>query len=244
MPAPARSLAFYQEMDDAVKGPMAHLLLARPIITGHHLDLLRRIARDPVLVAVRNSVFADVRHLDSLEAALDFLRHTGLARDVEAMPSGSGWRAIARRVEADLDRAEAPAAPFAIPAGWRQLRTLRDVRALGALLANCASGYESPCILRPWFSGTAVFLAAEGDRAGLATVHTCGDGAWWLGEIHMEPRGTHVPNPVTAMLSAALSLAMVSVGHRLLHCDPIVAIRTLMLAGEHPQISPGNWLAE
>lgn len=94
-------LAFYIALNDALHGPLGAALLRRDVILQSTLSLVPRLAADPVLAACGEAIIEDQRALASLEIALTLLRGHGLARDIEALPPGSGWRAIVARVAAD-----------------------------------------------------------------------------------------------------------------------------------------------
>lgn len=223
---------FYTRLNAALAGPLRAALLLRPRLSPDTLDAAARIAADPVLAACGAAALAHRGHLEDLEAALAFLRAHGLARDIEALPPGSGWRAVAARVAADLARAATPPAPWPIPPGWSQPARWREVAEAGRLAGNCLASLPlSLHLLDQWMAGRAVVLAAT-VRPGLATVERCGPTVWRLTEIDARAGGLAAHIAARVDLEAALVAGMASAGHRLLAREPVGALRALLETAE------------
>ena len=183
----ALDLATYHAINRCLHGPLGGALLKRHLVVPSTVALVQRVMADPVLAACAETIIADEKPLANFEASLALLRAYGLAHDIKALQSGSGWRAAAARVANDLGRAQCPVAPFAVPSGWHQPRHWAEVKTIGRLAENCL-GSPLACVgyVGPWISGRLVILCAE-DGTGLATVNAAGGGMWWLSEINLGP---------------------------------------------------------
>jgi hypothetical protein len=123
----ARNLDVYRRLNDALHGPAAEAIFEADQVSDHLLSLLDRIAKDRVLWAARKAIGTSDYGERSLTSALAFLRAHGLAFAIETLPPGSGWRAVLRRLKADLGRARGPVPAFLPPDGWRRVETMAQL---------------------------------------------------------------------------------------------------------------------
>lgn len=217
-------LSFYVRLNGLLHGPAADLLAEADPITRSLLDTVEAIVLDPVLLAARKCFdgASSDRHL--LQSVLAFLRATGLANRIETLPSGSGWRAILRRVKADLAPAVCPPVPFAAPENWQIVGTLGDLFEIGRRLGNCVgslagSGHHH---LRQFSTGDAVFLTARREQEILAMVLRVAPTQWTLEQIAGKER-----LPLTLQrrdLVAKLHAVMTQASHTLLDDEPFNAM--------------------
>lgn len=108
----ARPLHVYQRTNRILCGPACDLLIDSETIDDGCLQGVEELVADRVLLAAQKVVGRSEGYIRQLRSALIYLRATGLAREIEQLPTGAGWRSIQRRVTADLGRAVAPPSPF------------------------------------------------------------------------------------------------------------------------------------
>ncbi len=114
----AMPYAFYCRMNNVLWGPASDLLLSSTEpVSESFLRIVETVVSDPVLLAFRTAIGRSTDSLIVVQSLVAFLRATGLSVDLEALPPGSGWRALARRIKSDLGRAIAPPLPFGCPNG-------------------------------------------------------------------------------------------------------------------------------
>lgn len=123
-----RPLTFYRRTNSILCGPASSLLVSSEIVDEACLSVVEELVSEPVLLAAEKAVGRSASNLRYLRTAFAFLRATGLALDVERLPSGAGWRSIKRRITSDLGRAVAPSRrrcrSAALPAGGMLRRCL------------------------------------------------------------------------------------------------------------------------
>jgi hypothetical protein len=137
----AMPLAFYRRVNDVLRGPASDLLLDREVVNEPCLGIIEVIASDPVLLSARKAIGNCSSNLNIVRTAVAFVRATGLSADVEQLPAGSSWRALKRRITADLGRASAPPLQFRQPQGWMHVEKMSELLRIGTELENCIAGF-------------------------------------------------------------------------------------------------------
>ena len=223
----ARPLAFYRRTNSILCGPAASLLLSSDAVDEACLRVVEQLVSEPALLAAHKAIGRSDHSLHQLKAVLAYLRATGLALDVEQLPSGAGWRSIKRRLTADLGRAVAPPLPFRCPTGWRHVDRLSDLFDLGRQFGNCVAGISSGGShhLVQFISGAEVFLASDGEPA-LASALSVGPHLWVLAETAIGRQ--HLGgSPLIGGLRIALGEVLAEAGHMLLEIAPASAMQSI-----------------
>lgn len=224
----ARPLHTYERTNRILCGPASDLLLGSEAIDDGCLRVVEELVSDRVLLAAQQAVERSESQLRQLRSALAYLRATGLARDIEQLPAGAGWRSIKRRITADLGRAVAPPLPFRCPAGWQYVATLSDLFDLGRQFGNCVNGLGGGGThhLVNFVSGMEVFFANDGEPTALASVQNVGPCLWVLAETAFR---RHQPgrSPLMGDLRVALGEVLAEAGHVLLEITPVSALQSV-----------------
>ena len=112
-----------------------------------------------------------------------YLRSSGLAADVEKLPPNSGWRAVHRRIVADLGRARATLPAFAAPEGWTIVGDVATLLAIGRAMQNCVAALDLGGIenMKNLVDGRALFFTNEGPPQMLALLQVAGPSLWTIG---------------------------------------------------------------
>ena len=223
-----RALRFYLRLHALLGSPAAALVLAASPLGEDALTVGEMALRDPVLLAVGRGVHNSLHTAQCAASALAYLRAMGLARDVEALPPGSGLPALVRRLRADLARARPPAPPFPAPAGWLHVASVGDLWRIGRKLGNCVADIRggSHHVLA-YVSGDEVMLAHAGEPLLLACVERVGPGCWHLQQCK---GARNVPAP--ADLREALRDGLRAVGVELVEVEAASALGHLAYAAE------------
>ena len=224
----ALDLAVYVRLNDVLHGPAADLLQDTDEITDSDLQLVTQIVADPVLLAARKAIGWSAGDLQHLQLALTYLRAKGLARDIEDLPAGSGWKAIYRRISRDLGRERAPKAAFAVPASWRQIEDVAELWRVGTALGNCVSSLRSggEGHVEQLIDGDAVYLVHAAEPLMLACVRRVGPNLWTLAETTTSRPGSDIMAARDA-LRTGLIKAIADTGGALLSQSPMAGIRSI-----------------
>lgn len=229
----AMPLAFYRRLNRVLSGPASAAVLEHEVISEVCLRVAEALAGDPVLLAARRAIGRSEHNLHQLRSVLALLRARGLARDIEQVPQGAGWRSVVRRLTADLGRAVAPALPFRCPPGWRHVAVLSDLFGLGKTLSNCVSGLGGGGThhLLHFIDGEEVFFASDGEQAALASVQSVGSRLWVISEMAIR-RAQPGLLPMVGDLREALGEVLAEAGHVLLEVAPISAFQSIAWSAE------------
>ena len=224
----ALELAVYGRLNKVLHGPAADLLLDAEEITDNDLRVVTKIVADPVLLAARKAIRWSATDLQHLQLALAYLRAKGLSHDIETLPPGAGWKAILRRISGDLGRAQAPAASFAVPEGWRQIEDVAGLWQIGTALGNCVSSLRSggEGHVEQLIDGEAIYLVHDAEPLMLASVRRVGPNLWTLAETTTSRPGSDIMAARDALRSD-LSKAIAETGGALLDQSPMSAIRSI-----------------
>jgi hypothetical protein len=227
---PAQALEVYERINRLLHGPAGKILLDSPTISVCQLALAEGIAADPVLVAARKAIGGSHYNFKLLVSTLAFLRTSGLARSIEALPDASGWPAICRRIKADLGRAQAPNPPFRIPDGWRHVTDIATLWHVGRELGNCVSS-----------------LSTGGNDhirdliAGTTAIENVGVRLWKLGDVGPLAH----PQEGRDKLIKGLTVSMTAINGTLLDEEPLQAMHIISWRTERTNASNDDldWVA-
>ena len=187
----ALPLRVYARLNETLHGPASDIVLETEAISDELRGMVEQIADDPTLIAARKAIGGSALALRRLQSALAYLRASGLACDIEALPAHAGWKAIMRRVANDIGRAKAPSIPFRAPDGWRWIPDVQCLWSTGKALENCVASLTSGSdhYVSDLISGNAAFFVSDDELMMLAHVRRVGPGLWTLAETTMEVSG-------------------------------------------------------
>lgn len=228
----------YLRLNTALNGPASALLLSTSRIHPANLDMLEQVGADRVLLAARKAVGHDTSRGRALRDALAYLRALGVADQIEALPPGSGWRAIQRRIEKDLGRVPIPPPNFKGPAGWRPLGNVAEVTEVGRRFENCLArwtSYSAAHFMRVML-GDVVLLVTEAPTPMVAEVERIGAQVWRLGTV-VGRNNKSADTEVQEALFNALSASMKAAGHKLLNGNPVYDLDAVLHRDDEP--NPG-----
>lgn len=226
-------LAFYRRVNEILHGPASDLLLACEVVNEPGLGIIEVIAKDPVLLAAQKAIGSSHSNLNVMVSALAFVRASGLAVDVEQLPTGSGWRALKRRVTADLARASAPTLKFRKPEGWAHVEKMSDMLRISIEMENCVASFGGGGghHLFNFISGNEVFFVSETEPLTLVAVQNVGPGLWKITEMEGAARAS-ATFPHFQELRDPLNKALAEVGHMLLETAPASALQSITWRAE------------
>lgn len=226
-------LAFYRRANDLLRGPASDLVLASEVVNEPSLGVIAVIAADPVLLAAQKAISNNNSNLNTVISAVAFVRASGLAVDVEQLPMGSGWRALKRRIKADLARASAPPLKFPQPKGWKHVDTVSEMLRIGTEMENCVASFGGGGghHLFNFMSGNEIFFISEAEPLTLAAVQDVGPGLWQITQMEGAARASGTfPQP--RQLRDPLNKALAEVGHKLLETAPASALQSITWRAE------------
>jgi hypothetical protein len=227
--ARVRSPEFYERLNTVLGGPAADIVTRAELIGQDLIDIAERVSRDPVLLAARHAFGHSRSNVRMLSTVLGYLRDAGLAKDIERLPDGAGWRAISRRITADLSRARASCVPFDAPPGWRQIESLGDLWSVGRRMGNCVADLTTGNLtfFRGLVSGQMVFFTTTEQAEGLVAITMLGTRMWTIEEMSgMANR--RIPQQVVDDFRGGLTACMARVGHRFVEDDPFAAMTSFL----------------
>ena len=224
----AMDLAFYRRMNDLLWGAASDLLLACELVNERGLGMFGTIAKDPVLLAAHKAIGNNKANLNVVISAVAFIRASGLAVDVELLPTGSSWRALKRRITTDLSRASAPPLRFRQPDGWRHVETMSEVLRIGTEMENCVASFGGGGghHLFNFMTGIEVFLISEAEPFTLAAIQDVGPGLWQITQMEGAARESRT-SPQVPELREPLNRVLAEVGHTLLETAPVDALQSI-----------------
>jgi hypothetical protein len=237
--ARAASVDLYRDLNEVLRGPAAVAVLEEGELNRPLIEILQQIADDPVLLAGRRAIGISSAALSAFSTALTFLRVSGLARDIESLPPGSGWRAIERRIAADLARGRLNQPPFRVPAGWRHVETFGELWAIGREMRNCLSGFGHGAedYLRQLVEGQAVMLTSIDHPRALATVQRVGPKLWCISAAQI-PGGHATTCERKDRLHKLLAEELSRVGYALLEQEPFEAMSDIHWRAAQSRVDP------
>lgn len=145
-----------------------------------------------------------------------------MAKEIEALPIGAGWRAIMRRCKADLARAAAPPVPFSVPPDWYAVTTLGQLFEVGERLKNCVAGlkYGGDHHLIDLITGRSFYLSTINDPPALATIKNLGPKMWTLGDFSALGERKALMK-ARELLTARLAVEATLAGHTFFNLCPL-----------------------
>ncbi len=221
--------AFYRRLNECLCGPASDLLLSSTEpVSEAFLRIVETVVADPVLLAFRTTIGRSNDSLNVVRSLVSFLRATGLSVDLEALPLGSGWRALARRITSDLGRASAPPQPFRCPDGWRHVQHLAELFRLGKQLQNCLAGIGDggESHIFQFILGQEVYFVRDSEPLMLAAIESAGPGLWRIAEMAGATRRSGRLLQCNE-LSSPLDVVLAEVGHAQLETAPVSALQAL-----------------
>jgi len=212
----------YLRLNAALHGPASALLLSTSTIHPANLDMLEQVGADRVLLAARKAVGHDSSRGRALRDTLAYLRALGVADEIEALPQGSGWTAIQRRIERDFGRVPVPLPNFDAPPGWHPLASVAAVMSVGRRFENCLARWTtfSAAHFMRLILGEAMVLIADAPAPLLVEVERIGPQVWRLGSV-VGRNNKSADTDVQEALFNALSASMKAAGHTLLNGNPV-----------------------
>ena len=219
-------LGFYRRLNDVLHGPGAPIILEAKEVRHNVLQVAEWVAADPVLLAARHAIGSSATDARALRTTLAYLRQTGLAQDVETLPAHAGWRAVMRRVSADLGRTRTVVPPFRLPSGWRAIETLGDLWAVGNRMNNCVADVRmgGEYHIRDVVRGMHTFITTTDEPLALATLRRVGETSWIVSEFESMGSG-HAGRQAT--LTSELAAVAAEGGHTFYDECPLSTIRSL-----------------
>ena len=226
--AVALRLRVYRRLNETLHGPASDIVFDSKAISDELLGMVEQIAHDPALIAARKAIGGSALDLRRLQSTLAYLRASGLACDIEALPAHAGWKAIMRRVGNDIGRAKAPAIPFRAPDGWRWISDVDSLWSTGKALENCVASLSSggEHYISELISGDAVFFASDDQPTTLAHIRRVGPNLWTLAETTMVGLRAEFTSK-RQEFAVSLSACIADVGGQLLDEAPLSAMRSL-----------------
>lgn len=212
----------YLRLNTALNGPASALLLAAKAIHPAQIDMYEQVASDRVLLAAWKAVENNPSRGRALRDALAYLRALGVAKDIENLPSGSGWSAIQRRIERDLGRLTVPLPSFDIPSGWHHVADIATLTEAGRRFQNCLAKWTchgARHFIRAML-GETVLLVTEEPACLLAEIERIGPQVWRIGQI-VGRHNKSADEDVHDALNDALSASMAAAGHKLVSGNPV-----------------------
>lgn len=240
-----RRVEFYAALNDALHGAAGDLLLRGGRIDREALEAVEQVVRDPVLLAARHTVGRSQRDVRLMLSILSYLRGAGLAKTIEALPEGSGWSAILRRIEDDLARARAPIPPFPPPEGWEVVEDVGTLWQVGRHFGNCVAGLatgQTEC-LGDLIVGRTVFLVRHDEPELLAAIRRVGLTVWLVEQIAGR-KNAAPPHEARMAFQQALSDRMATAGHALVDEDPLRGLAELSRRAQRSSMNgfDDDWL--
>ena len=223
-------LTFYRQLNRLLHGPASGMILNRSELSPHFLNVAERVSAEPLLAAACKALDGYDGNVRLLSNIISFLRATGLARDIETLPSGSGWRAIKRRVVSDLGRATAPPLPFCCPPGWKHVETLAELSQVGKQLKNCLGGLArgGEGYIVNFMGGREVFVVHYSPLTLLA-MRSVAPRLWIISDLS---RSRDHRLSLRSELEAAMRKVLAEVGHQLLDMAPEDALHRIGLRAQ------------
>lgn len=228
----------YLRLNAILNGPASNLLMAAKSVHPDQVDMFDQVAIDRVLLAAWKAVENNPSRGRALRDALAYLRALGVADEIEALPTGSGWTAIQRRIERDLGRLQVPLAPFDVPAGWSRVADIATLMEIGRRYQNCLArwtSYSAAHFIKA-ILGEVVVLVSEAPTPLLAEVERIGPHVWRIGNV-VGRNNKSVDEDVHEALFEALRPSMAAAGHKLISGNPVYNLDAILHRDEDE--SPG-----
>ncbi|MBC9176159.1 hypothetical protein [Pseudoroseomonas ludipueritiae] len=207
---PAWSLAEYAMVDALLRAEVGAVTSGTGPLTRARVATWHECLGEEPAFARWLAPFDDTADRAGLRVVLTWLRHAGLL--TEPAPEGEAEPiAVSRAVVRMISQAKGPEAPFVVPEGWQQLRSARELLAMGRRLGNClrATDRSAPQSIQHLLTGQVVFLhhAKAAVLAGLMPE----PGGFWSVAVIQGRRNRPAPSWLVETLISALKASGIAV---------------------------------
>jgi hypothetical protein len=218
--------SYYERLGRLCAGPLAEQVLAAKPLNDSVLSRAETLLNaDPALLQI-SSLISRPYEVEALDIMLTFLRAHGVFSDSDLQqPKGSKIAAVVRRLQASLDKIKAPPAGFSLPAPFRIVESVGELREIGTILQNCVSDGDGG--IGHWMrlaDGSVVYISNE-SASILVALHRVGPGLWYRDEGRGF-RNACIDDDLDSLLTASLQHA----GVRLVSERPSDAFQTFNAA--------------
>ncbi len=212
---------FYERLAAACSGPLADKLLS----SSKKIDNVRLhwaetlLAADPAILGMSAMLTQPLHKVLALDIMLAFLRDHDAFRPADfELPEAADLPAILKRLCVALDRVKAPPQSFSIPAPFRFVQSVGELRAICLHLRNRGRNFRCRGTSH-WFrlaKGMTVYVTSD-DPLMLSAVRRVGRSIWTIDEVDApKSEGNRAADDVRTLLVDALHQA----GVRLVQEDP------------------------
>jgi len=181
-----RERHFYERLGVLCDTPLSGVLLSAGNLDDARLDWAEAVlSMDPFILTLPVMMSRSVHEIEAVDTMIAFLRAYGaFMADELRLPDRCGMKALYARIQHALDQVMAPPPPFALPAPYRIIDSIGELRATGRALKNCVESFR-PFATSHWFrvaSGSTVYVTCETPPM-LASVRRVAPGLWTVDEI-------------------------------------------------------------
>ena len=227
-----RERSFYERLGALCRGPFGPALLSGDL-TETRLEFFEALpAMDAVTVSL-HAAFPEIEHIaKSVDTIVTLIRAHGTIGECDLhLPKRAGMNAVLRRLLQGLYAVRAPPPPFTVPAPFRHVQTIGELREIGQRFENCLAsiGHFSTT---HWFdlaNGSAVYLIAD-DPPLLIALRKVGPDLSYIEEI----AGPKDAAPSTTS-RRSLEQTLIKAGCRLVPMNPGYALCNLKRAAKPSQ---------
>src|SRR5208283_237726 len=221
--------SFYERLAVHCSGPLADVLWSDGPLDNARLDRVEALlAMDPIILSLHGILDRPLYQIGAVDILIAFLRaHGTFAEDGLRLPHTAGLPAVIRRLQAAVDWIEAPSPGFSLAFPFRIIRSVRELREVGAKLKNCVRNYRSYGTDHFFrlAEGSAIYITSDAPPM-LAVVQQVGPALWTLDELN---------GPANARINAATKVMLIDALHaagiRILSDSPANALS--LLTGVH-----------
>jgi hypothetical protein len=227
-----RDRSFYTRLDEVCRGPFASALLGGHL-SDMRLEFYETIRSMDPLIANLCPALSEARDLvQAGDVLVAVVRSYGAIDECDlSLPKNAGTGAVLRRLQRGLYAVRAPDPPFPVPAPFRLVETIGDLRAIGREYKNCL-GRFSGLSTRYWLDladGSVVYLTSE-EPPLLLALRKIGAELWHIEQMK-GPNDTHPSLAARCSIEQKLKQS----GVRLISINPGFALSHLDHAVRSPR---------
>jgi hypothetical protein len=178
--------SFYERLAAICVTPVVDVLWGDHPIDGSLLRFAEKLLRlDPLVLKLRSILRRSEIEAEQLQVVITFLRtHNALKDEDLDLPPAAGKPALAKRLQAALDRIEAPDPGFELNHPYRIIRKAGELRAIGKELGNCLASFDSygNDFALQMLRGSTVIIACEDPRF-VASIAQVGPRLWTFAQM-------------------------------------------------------------
>jgi hypothetical protein len=183
---------FYERLGHLARGPFGDVLLRGDRkLDRPRLDYYEALSMmDPALCALRAVLPESTFDAQALDALLALLRARGALREADLrLPPKAGLGAVVRRLRIALARLPAPDPGFALPAGYRLVRSTEELQVIGRAFRNCVAlpQHHAGRHHLSLVAGSTVYLASDAPPL-LVALHRIEGSLWVLEQMSNDIR--------------------------------------------------------